>query len=139
MSYCALTDLVERFSEEELLRIAPDPADDLGETIDQAAVARACEDAAGEIDGYVSAGGYTTPLAPVPRIIAAYACDIARYRLYDDAATEQVTRRYDDAVRFLKLVASRTVSLGITPTPPAVSAGAAQFDTGRRSFSGGGY
>ena len=101
MPYCTKADLIERFGESELLAIARDES---GMAIDTAVVERACEDASGEIDGYVSAAGYPVPLSPVPRIVIANACDIARYRLYDEHATDQVQKRYDDAVKFLRSV-----------------------------------
>lgn len=136
MGYCTAQDLIARFGEEELLRIVPD---ETGEAIDLAAVALACDDAAGEIDGYAAAAGYPTPLSPVPRIVAAYAADIARYRLYDDAATEQVTKRFNDAIRFLRAVANGDVTLGVKDTAPAGSGGVAQFEGGRKAFGGGGF
>ncbi|MCE8027540.1 DUF1320 domain-containing protein [Halomonas daqingensis] len=134
MPYCTLADLVTRFSEGEIL----DLADDGTGEVDQEVIDRAAEDAGGEIDGYVAAAGYSVPLSPVPRIVTAYACDIARYRLYDDRATDQVTKRYDDAIKFLKAVARGEVLLGL-PAPAEESVGTAQFESGRNVFKGGGF
>lgn len=137
MPYCTQTDLIERFGENELLDLA---SDDTGLAIDTPVVEGAIADASGEIDGYVSAAGYTVPLSNVPRIITAYACDIARYRLSDDRATEQVTKRYNDAVKFLRSVAKGEVRLGIASSESAAgSAGSVMMDTGRRVFGGGGF
>ncbi|TVU88309.1 gp436 family protein [Vreelandella titanicae] len=136
MPYCTQVDLIERFGEAELLALA---RDETGTAIDAAVVERACDDASGEIDGYVSAAGYTVPLATVTRIITAYACDIARYRLYDEHASEQVQKRYDDAVKFLVRVANGTVKLGISTGSAASSAGSVQMNSGRQVFNGGGF
>lgn len=136
MPYCTQADLIERFGEAELLALA---RDETGTAIDTAVVERACDDASGEIDGYVSAAGYTVPLATVTRIITAYACDIARYRLYDEHASEQVQKRYDDAVKFLVRVANGTVKLGISTGSAASSVGNVQMNSSRRVFSGGGF
>lgn len=136
MAYCTQADLIERFGEAELQAIA---RDETGIAIDTAVVERACEDASGEIDGYVSAAGYPVPLVPVPRIVIANACDIARYRLYDEQASEQVQKRYDDAVKFLKSVSRGEVRLGISTGPASSSAGSVQMNTGRRAFNGGGF
>jgi len=136
MPYCTQADLIERFGEAELLALA---RDETGTAIDTAVVERACDDASGEIDGYVSAAGYTVPLANVTRIITAYACDIARYRLYDEHASEQVQKRYDDAVKFLVRVANGTVKLGISTGSAASSVGNVQMNVSRRVFSGGGF
>lgn len=134
MPYATLQDLVERFGEQELIELT----DRAGAGVIDADVAdRAIQDASGEIDGYVSAAGYPVPLDPVPRLITAYCADIARYRLYDDHAPEQATKRYDDAVRFLRAVAKGDVKLGATPPEP--TAGTADFDAGRNVFKGGGW
>ena len=135
MPYCTKADLIARFGEDELQAIARDAS---GE-IDDAAVDRACDDASGEIDGYVSAAGYPVPLSPVPRIVTAYACDIARYRLYDEHATDQVQKRYDDAVKFLRSVSRGEVKLGISTGPSSSSAGSVQMNPGRQVFNGGGF
>ncbi|WP_438454699.1 gp436 family protein [Vreelandella venusta] len=136
MPYCTQADLIERFGEDELLAIA---RDETGTAIDAAVVERACDDASGEIDGYVSAAGYPVPLSPVPRIVTAYACDIARYRLYDEHATDQVQKRYDDAVKFLKSVSRGEVRLGISSGAASSSAGSVQMNSGRQVFNGGGF
>lgn len=136
MPYCTQANLIERFGEDELLAIA---SDETGTAIDTAGVERACDDASGEIDGYVSAAGYTVPLATVTRIITAYACDIARYRLYDEHVSDAVKKRYDDAVKFLVRVSRGEVKLGISTGPASSSAGSVQMNSGRRVFSGGGY
>ena len=135
--YTNLAALIERYGEGELLQLAPPIAE--GEEYDTARVAGACHDASGEIDGYVSGGGYPVPLDPVPRVIAAFAADIARYRLYDAHAPEQIEHRYRDAVRFLSAVASGAVRLGAAPLPSPAGAGEVQFNPGRQVFGGGGF
>lgn len=135
MPYVTLDDLVKRFGRDEILDIA---ANESGDDFDIEAVNRACEDAAGEIDSSLAAGGYKLPLATVPPVVTAYACDIARYRMYDDRATEQVNKRYDDAIRFLRQVASGGLKLGVPKVDDEVtSAGEVSFVPGRRAFPGG--
>lgn len=135
MPYCTKADLIARFGEDELQAIARDAS---GE-IDDAAVDRACDDASSEIDGYVSAAGYPVPLSPVPGVVIAKACDIARYRLYDEHATDQVQKRYDDAVKFLRSVSRGEVKLGISTGQGSSSAGSVQMNPGRQVFNGGGF
>jgi|CEGE01.1.fsa_nt_gi phage gp36-like protein len=137
MPYITLTDLTQRFGEDEILSLTDTGSGEIGtELID-----RSIEDACGEINGYVAAGGYAVPLTPVPSIIKAYACDIARYRLYDESALEQVSKRYDDAIKFLRAVAKGDVLLGISTTSPgtAETAGSVQFTTADRVMPGGGF
>lgn len=113
MTYATLSDLIDRFGAEELTQLTDrDGVGDLG----QAVIDQALADAGAVIDGYL-AGRYTLPLTPVPAILVGYACDLARERLYKDAATETVIRRADDARRFLALVGQGKLFLGVQPEP----------------------
>lgn len=133
--YVTLDELIARFGRDEILDLA---RDETGDEIDAEIVSRACQDAAGEIDGSLAAGGYKLPLASVPPVVTAYGCDIARYRLYSNRATEQVTKRYDDAIRFLRQLASGGLKLGLPKVDDEVtSAGSVSFVPGRRAFPGG--
>lgn len=71
--------------------------------------------AASLIDGYL-ASRYTLPLAAVPEMLRAWALDIARFRLWDDQAPEEVRRRYEDALAQLRDLAAGRISL-----PPAAN------------------
>ena len=73
---------------------------------------RALADADDEINTYL-ATRYGLPLASVPAVLKRVAADIARYYLYDETANDAVTRRYNDAVKFLRAVANGTASLGL--------------------------
>ncbi|OGS90855.1 MAG: hypothetical protein A2Z95_06210 [Gallionellales bacterium GWA2_60_18] len=68
-------------------------------------------DADSVIDGYLLAK-YQVPLSAVPRLIVGIACDLARYALYDDIATEQITQRHKDAIKLLDAIGKGTVNLG---------------------------
>lgn len=137
-TYLTLDDLIRRFGRNEILDIAEDKDDDSGETIDQVKVGDAILDAKGEIDSALAGGGYRLPLTSVPPILTAYGCDIARYRLYDNRATEQVTKRYDDAIKALRLVANGSLKLGLPMVDDDVtSAGTVTMEPGRRHFPGG--
>lgn len=108
MSYCSSQDLVDRFGEAELIQLTDHER--VG-GIDSAVLDRAISDADGEIDGYLSK--FPRPISPVPKVLMRIACDITRYYLYDDQATEHVQRRYDNAVAFLKGVARGEISIGV--------------------------
>lgn len=134
MPYIDQQQLVTRFGEAELQALAPDGQGG----IDADTVARACVDAAGEIDARLVAAGYTTPLNPVPSVVTAHAADIARYRLYDEHATEVVIARYQHAIKFLRDVARGEVMLGSNDEPTAPEA-TAQFDSKPPVMPGGGF
>ena len=133
--YGSIQAMVDRFGQREIIQISDRTGDADG--IDDAVVNRALEDAGAEIDGYL-AGRYKLPLSAVPRVLVNVGCDIARYRLYDDRVTDQVRTRYEDAVKFLGLVSTGKLSLGLdtstTPSPVATDGGPAMC-AGPRVFS----
>jgi phage gp36-like protein len=109
MSYCTKQNLIDRYGETELIQLTDRSA--LG-AIDDTVIDRAIADADGEIDGYL-AGRYSAPISPIPKSLVRIACHLTRYYLYDDQAPEQITKRYDDAVKFLRGVASGQISIGV--------------------------
>lgn len=127
MSYATKQNLIDRYGSDELLQLTD--RTNIG-SIDDIVITRALVDADAEINGYL-ATRYTLPLLPVPTGLEKLACDIARYRLYEDRVTETVAQRYKDAIRFLQEVSSGKASLG----PDA--ANAQPVATGGPSSSGG--
>lgn len=111
MGYATQQDMVDRFGETELVQLTnrDNPA---ATTINATVIGKALADADAQIDGYL--GRYTLPLAIVPPMLTRHACDIARYHLYDERATEQAQKRYDDAIAYLKDVAKGDILLGPT-------------------------
>lgn len=100
--YCTRDDLIERFGATLI--------DDL-EYGRPNAVTEAIDDAGGLIDGYL-ATRYPLPLASVPSVLKRVARDLVRYSL-DNDPSDVVTKRRDDAVSFLKLLAKGEVTLGM--------------------------
>ena len=112
MGYCTQQNLIDRFGEAEITQLADRDRD--GE-IDSAVIDGAIGDATAEIDGRLSAVLVLPAVAPDELVFRA--CDIARFRLYDDRATEAVRKRYYDAVAWLKDVAAGKVVIpGAVPT-----------------------
>ena len=102
-----------------------------------AVAGKALADADDEINGYLSTK-FTLPLASTPKVITRVACDIARYYLYADRVTDQVKKRYDDAVKFMKGVAAGDISIGLDQagSVPATEGGP-DFVAGDRAFTRG--
>ena len=102
--YATEADLVARFGEEisnlKLMVTNPQFVDD------------AIQDATEEINGHIG-GRYPLPLPNVPSNLKRMACDIARYRLYFQQPTEEVRKRYEDAIACLKRVADNKAHLQI--------------------------
>lgn len=110
MSYCTLQDLIDRYSENELIQLS----DRINAgAVDTDVINRAIADADGEIDGYL-AGRFAAPITPIPKSLVRIGCELTRYYLYDDGATDPVIKRYNDAVLFLKGIAKGDISIGIT-------------------------
>lgn len=139
MTYCTRQDLVDRFGEREVILLT-DRDGSTGMVVDEV-LDRAIADAEAEIDGYLG-GRYTVPLDPVPTSIRRVACDLARYYLHDQAPTDVVRQRYEDAVRFLRAVSRGEVTLGVSEsgTPIRPSEGAEIGSDGRIfGRKGGGF
>lgn len=116
MTYATQSDMSDRFGAVELAQLT-DRVN--GAVIDATVLGRALTDADAEVDSYL-ARRYSLPLASTPVVVVRIAADIARYRLYDDAAPTQVRQRYEDAVSLLKRMASGDVQLaGSTALAPA--------------------
>lgn len=117
--YAIEADMLMRFQLTELIQLTN--RDRKATAVDALVLDRALSDADAEIDARL-APRYKLPLLTVPRLLVNVACDIARYRLYDDRATEQVARRYEDALKLLNALASGKLSLGLDAqadgTPP---------------------
>ncbi|RZF83712.1 DUF1320 domain-containing protein [Pseudoalteromonas sp. CO325X] len=110
--YCTKQALIDRFGESELTDLTDRQ---LQGAIDDAVLDQAIADAQATIDGYLG-GRYQLPLTTVPPIITSLACNIARFNLYDEQAPDQVNKRYDDAIGYLKSVRDGKTSLGISDT-----------------------
>lgn len=76
------------------------------------AINDAIQDAMEEINGHIG-GRYPLPLPNVPSNLKRMACDIARYRLHFEQPTEEIRKRYEDAIAFLKRVADNKAHLQI--------------------------
>lgn len=132
MPYATQQDLIDRFGQAELIELSDRSRSG---AIDAAVVSRALGDADADIDAYL-ASKYTLPLDTVPLVINRLACEIARYHLHEDRVTENVRKRYEDAIRMLRGVASGEVSLGVDEageTPAAT--GGPQTSSPDREFT----
>ena len=113
---------------------------------DDASLLVALADATAEVNGYVGRR-YPVPLVPVPAVIVRNACSIAVYNLsvlqrHQDV--EDVNKRYEHSIAFLKRVVSGEIALGMpgdgspngqSQTPTTDGAGAA-FVEGRSTMFG---
>ncbi len=117
MAYCITQDVIDRFGEDELIRLTAQANEfgEYGSEINQTQLDRALSDASATIDSYL-ASRYPLPLANVLPILNRFACDIVRYFLHDVSPLDEVTNRYKDAIRYLEKVSKGDISLGISTT-----------------------
>ncbi len=116
-TYATQADFVARFGDAEALALCSTVAS--GEAIiDSAGLGVALADASRIVDSYI-ATRYPLDLIAArtvfPEPLRLAVCDIARYFLYKDQATDQVTARYKDQLTWLRDVAKGVVALVFTP------------------------
>ncbi len=132
MPYADQAALEDAFGQVEIRQLADR---DRSGAADPAFVAAVLARADSLIDSYL-AGRYALPISPTPPVLTATACDLARYWLYDDAAPERVREGYEDAVAWLKDVASGKVVLQLTAaTGDTAVAGSPDWDAPERLFT----
>lgn len=123
MPYATQQNIVDRFGEAEILRVADRDQDG---AIDAGVMAKALADADAEIDSYIGKI-YALPLATVPARVVDLAQDIALYKLYASNPPEDVVRRYKDALAFLVNVSKGLAVLpgldGASPAPSGTGVG----------------
>lgn len=97
-AYASRSDLATRFSDEEVSELESMHVDGLAST------ENALTDATEQMNSYLSVR-YNVPLKKTEHL-KLVCCNIARYLLYMNQATDEVEARYKEAVRWLEAVAS---------------------------------
>ncbi|MDD5297660.1 MAG: DUF1320 domain-containing protein [Rhodocyclaceae bacterium] len=129
MPYATRFDLEARFGTDEVAQRES--------VLGSGAVSRALDDADAEINGYLD-NRYLTPIAPAPVSIVKRACDIARYNLLGDSASEDARKRYQDAISFLQAIQQGSLNLdGATPKEGGGPEARVELVGKRRVFSRG--
>lgn len=114
MSYCTLQDLIDEFTEAELIQLTDITGAD---AVDVIAINKAIARADRKINRYL-AGRNDLPLAGDE--VVDLACDIARYYLYADKVPELIKDRFNDAIKELEKMAARKIAVTDTAgTQPA--------------------
>jgi len=112
-AYATIADLVAKIprGEQELIELT----DRTGSgDVESAKVQDALDTATSTADSYLAKVA-VVPLTFVPELLQTHVCNIARYQLYGDAPTDEVRRRYDDAIAWLKDVVAGRADLGLPP------------------------
>ena len=121
MAYATLADLETNFGTVEINQLT----DRDGNGINDSGVAdKELDNATSTIDTYL-ANKYTTPITNISDYLNKVTCDIARFYLHKDRATEQVTKNYSNAIAWLKDIAIGKAVLTDNTGVPIVASGGA--------------
>lgn len=136
MNYATQQDIIDRYGENLLWTIATLPADEVNdERLDDVGIEKALSDASSECDVYLNAR-YEMPLPTTPPVLLGCCVDIAVYNLATGPAqSDDITKRYDRAVKLLERIAKGTADLGLPKAQkPAPGGGAGFVQDGRNDF-----
>lgn len=114
--YCTFDDLKKALDVERLVELTDDEG--FGE-VNQGRIDEAIAAAQGEVDGYLGKR-FEVPLLEVPPLIRATAVDLSLYHLMCrtlEVVPETRQKRYGEALRRLRDIASGVISLGIAAPP----------------------
>ncbi|MDP2331812.1 MAG: DUF1320 domain-containing protein [Reyranella sp.] len=130
MSYATSDDMIERFDEAQLIKVASIVVDE-EDTLDTEKIGRAIAGADAIVDLHLR-GRYAVPLATVPPEILGISCDIARYKLYGDAtnAPEAAKDAYLAAMKMLVSIRDGDAVLdapAASASDPAATAGGVEL------------
>lgn len=133
MTYASRGDMVKAFGETECVALS-----DRNYTgaIDDDVLNGGLVRASARIDSYLS-GRYPVPWTDTPGVLVGTCCDIARYELTgaETQNTEEIRKRYEDAIRYLEGVAAGRITLGRMPDGSvAQGSNQARFTSSGRLF-----
>jgi phage gp36-like protein len=136
--YCTVQDIIDRISEDVLIRLTDDDGTDI---INEDKIINVIEESEGEIDSYCQAR-YTLPFNPVPKVIKKIAVDLVVYTLFarrglnpDDNADQIVIQQRKDAIRFLENLAKGLVTIGPVQQETKLPDNEVQFTSPPKIFS----
>lgn len=137
MTYASQADMETAFGVDELIQLTDRANPPVG-AIDTGVLDRALAAADALSNNYL-ATRYQVPLASAPAVLMEACCDIARYELTRGPglrATEEIQKRYDQRVAWLRDLAKGTATLGeLADTATPASAGLPEMTSGGRVFA----
>lgn len=111
MAYATHQDMVDRFGEQEMIRLTD--RDGSAGALVVTVLNRALDDADAVIDAHLQSAGYSLPLAGQVGLLTNIAVDLARAKLYDESPTDTVLTREKNALALLDRIAKGLLKLGL--------------------------
>lgn len=136
MAYCALSDLEDDYSADELAKYADFDGDG---SADAAAIGDAISDADAHIDSYLGVV-FTVPVSPVPAVLRKRSVTLAMYflQLRRQSVTDDMQKEFDRITKWLEAVVAGKVTLGTASAPTEASgAGGVDYSVQDRKFGRG--
>lgn len=132
MPYATRSEFVDQYGQDAVLVVADRDSDGV---IDDLVVDNALARASAEIDSYVGVK-HRLPLSVVPDRFAGLTGDIAMYLLSSEGGslTEDKRKRYEDAISYLRRVATGEAGLGLPTPDDQESSGYAFFESQPKRF-----
>lgn len=131
-AYATIGDMQLRFAAVELIQLTDDEG---AGVIDAGRMDQALASASAMVEGYVAATYDLDPAAPVPILLVDTACDIARFKLFRQTASEDATTRYGQAIRTLEGIRKGTIKLDAGAEAIPAREGVILTQTGDRQMS----
>lgn len=101
-------DMINRFGEIELARLTDH---EKRQEINHGVLLQAMKDASETAESYLH--GAQVAIKATPACLILRVCDIARFYLYENGATEIVKQRYEEAIKWLEKVMKNPSMLGV--------------------------
>lgn len=114
ISYVTVAEFVDRVGVNETIELS-DLWDALNDSIDSSKINTALIAASREVDSYIRQR-YVTPVVPTPWELMQPVTAIARYRLSNLDRDSRIRIDYDDAIKYLGLIAKGLVGLDLVST-----------------------
>lgn len=134
MEYATRADLVSRYTESEISSLESVGRD----TPDVVVSTEALSDAQEELNSLIAVR-YKLPLPSVPSPLKSATCEVARFKMYKDRATEEVKYRYEKAIKWATLVSqgdARLVFNADNTSPEQVAAVSDPLNPMAAAFTG---
>lgn len=132
-AYATEQQFIDQFGQQETIQLTnlEDPS---AVAVDTAVLQAALDRATEEIDSFI-VQRYDLPLVVLPVTLVQACMDIARYRLDNNSTRDNVEKRYDDAIRWLRWIAEGKVSLNVPVAEEGEAAGDVIHSAPPRVFS----
>lgn len=138
MSYAAVSDLIMRMSEREIVQLT-NPNIAGASAVNEAVANAAIADGTGLIDSYLGQR-VDLPLTSVPQLVSTLTVDLAIYYLHTKIGNSNTTdspvqKLYDDAIKHLERFARGETSLGLHIPPGEEPINNVEIDSEDRQFT----